>query len=75
MKLEYVVNIEDLHGAAKRRIPRAAFDYFEGGVEDELGLARNGSRSEATASVLATSSTCRRSTRPQSCLAAPTPVR
>ena len=41
MKLEYVVNIEDLHGAAKRRIPRAAFDYFEGGVEDELGLARN----------------------------------
>ncbi len=41
MKLEHAVNIEDLHRAAKRRIPRAAFDYFEGGVEDEIGLARN----------------------------------
>jgi len=41
MNLDRVVNIEDLHRAAKRRVPRAAFDYFEGGVEDEHGLARN----------------------------------
>lgn len=41
MRIADVLNIEDLHRVAKRRVPRIAFDYFEGGVEDERGLARN----------------------------------
>jgi (S)-mandelate dehydrogenase len=41
MKLQDVVNIEDLHQIAKRRLPRVIFDYIEGGVEDERGLVRN----------------------------------
>jgi len=41
MKPELAVNIEDLHQAARRRMPKVAFDYFEGGAEDERGLARN----------------------------------
>jgi len=41
MKLDQVLNIEDLHRVARRRVPKVAFDYYEGGVEDEHGLARN----------------------------------
>ena len=41
MKLEKAVNIEDLHRMARRRLPKVAFDFIEGGVEDELGIARN----------------------------------
>jgi L-lactate dehydrogenase (cytochrome)/(S)-mandelate dehydrogenase len=41
MKLENAVNIEDLHRMARRKLPRIVFDYIEGGVEDERGLARN----------------------------------
>jgi L-lactate dehydrogenase (cytochrome)/(S)-mandelate dehydrogenase len=41
VKLSQAVNIEDLHQAAKRRLPRAAFDYIEGGAEDERALAHN----------------------------------
>ena len=41
MKPADAINIEDLHRLAKRRTPRVAFDYFEGGAEDEHGLARN----------------------------------
>ncbi len=41
MKLEHAVNIEDLHRMAKRRLPKIAFDFIEGGVEDELGISRN----------------------------------
>jgi len=41
MKLADVLNIEELHQAAKRRTPKAVFDYFEGGVEDEDGMSRN----------------------------------
>jgi (S)-mandelate dehydrogenase len=41
MKLEKAVNIEDLHKMAKRRLPKVAFDFIEGGVEDELGIVRN----------------------------------
>jgi (S)-mandelate dehydrogenase len=36
MKLEKAVNIEDLHRMAKRRLPKIAFDFIEGDVEDEL---------------------------------------
>src|ERR1700739_4138288 len=41
MRLERAVNIEDLHRMAGRRLPKIAFDFIEGGVEDELGIARN----------------------------------
>src|SRR5262249_43599258 len=41
MKLTDVLNIEELHQVAKRRTPRAVFDYFEGACEDEEGMARN----------------------------------
>ena len=42
MNIDNAVNIEDLHQMAKRKLPRIMFDYIEGGVEDERGLARNG---------------------------------
>src|SRR5213075_3505261 len=41
MKIDDIVNIEDLHQVAKRRLPKIMFDYIEGGVEDERGLSRN----------------------------------
>jgi isopentenyl diphosphate isomerase/L-lactate dehydrogenase-like FMN-dependent dehydrogenase len=41
MALNDVVNIADLHRLAKRRLPKIAFDFIEGGVEDERGLVRN----------------------------------
>ena len=36
-----VVNIEDLRRRAQRRLPRAVFDYLDGGAEAELTLAEN----------------------------------
>ncbi len=41
MKLDNAVNIDDLRRMAKRRLPKIAFDFIEGGVEDEDGLSRN----------------------------------
>src|SRR3954451_15095313 len=41
MRLNDAVNIEDLHRMAKRRLPKVAFDFIEGGLEDEHGLDRN----------------------------------
>jgi (S)-mandelate dehydrogenase len=41
MRLHDAINIEDLHRIAKRKLPKVIFDYIEGGVEDERGLARN----------------------------------
>ena len=41
MKVKDVVNIEDLHRMAKRRLPKIAFDFIEGGLEDERGLETN----------------------------------
>jgi (S)-mandelate dehydrogenase len=41
MSLDGVVNIEDLHQLAKRRLPKIAFDFIEGGVEDERALETN----------------------------------
>jgi (S)-mandelate dehydrogenase len=35
------VNIEDLRQLAKRRLPRAIFDFFDGGAEDEVTLREN----------------------------------
>jgi isopentenyl diphosphate isomerase/L-lactate dehydrogenase-like FMN-dependent dehydrogenase len=36
-----VVNIEDLRGVAKCRLPRVVFDYIDGGAEDERTLRAN----------------------------------
>jgi isopentenyl diphosphate isomerase/L-lactate dehydrogenase-like FMN-dependent dehydrogenase len=36
-----VVNIDDLRRLARRRLPRAVFDYLDGGAEAELTLAEN----------------------------------
>ncbi|HEX3861224.1 MAG TPA: alpha-hydroxy acid oxidase [Stellaceae bacterium] len=41
MSVNDAVNIEDLHQLAKRRLPKIAFDFIEGGVEDERGIDRN----------------------------------
>ncbi|HTT79842.1 MAG TPA: alpha-hydroxy acid oxidase, partial [Stellaceae bacterium] len=41
MRVNDAVNIEDLHKLAKRRLPKVAFDFIEGGLEDERGLERN----------------------------------
>ena len=41
MSLKNVVNIEDLHQLAKKRLPKIAFDFIEGGVEDERALETN----------------------------------
>src|SRR5271154_3539748 len=37
----HVVNIEDLRRLARRRLPRAVFDYMDGGAADELTLREN----------------------------------
>jgi (S)-mandelate dehydrogenase len=41
MHLPDAVNIEDLRLMAKRRLPRAIFDFFDGGAEDEATLRDN----------------------------------
>jgi isopentenyl diphosphate isomerase/L-lactate dehydrogenase-like FMN-dependent dehydrogenase len=35
------VSVAELRTLARRRIPRLAFDYIDGGAEDEIALARN----------------------------------
>ncbi|MBX9983534.1 MAG: alpha-hydroxy-acid oxidizing enzyme [Mycobacterium sp.] len=39
-RLDAALTIEDLRRIAKRRTPRAAFDYTDGAAEDELSLGR-----------------------------------
>jgi L-lactate dehydrogenase (cytochrome)/(S)-mandelate dehydrogenase len=36
-----VVNIEDLKKLAKKRLPKIAFDFIEGGTDDEVALVTN----------------------------------
>ncbi|MBS0223591.1 MAG: alpha-hydroxy-acid oxidizing protein [Proteobacteria bacterium] len=36
-----VVNIDDLRRLAKRRLPKIAYDFIEGGTDDEVGLVTN----------------------------------
>ncbi len=38
---ERCFSIEDLRQAARRRLPRAIFDFFDGGAEDEVALRDN----------------------------------
>src|SRR5262245_2316939 len=35
------INIDDLRAAAKRRLPRAMFEFLDGGAQDELTLRAN----------------------------------
>jgi (S)-mandelate dehydrogenase len=39
--LSAAVSIEDLRRIARRRLPRAIFDFFDGGAEDEVTLREN----------------------------------
>lgn len=41
MNTSTVINIEDLRSMAKRRLPKAVFDYLDGGAEGEVTLAEN----------------------------------
>ena len=41
MNIDDAVNIDDLRKLAKRHMPKIAYDFVEGGVEDEDGLDRN----------------------------------
>src|SRR5919199_6478555 len=36
-----IVNIQDLRSRARRRLPRAVFDFIDGGAEDEVSLRAN----------------------------------
>ena len=40
-RIDNAINIEDLRRRARRRLPRIAFDFIEGGCEDETCLRRN----------------------------------
>src|SRR3954471_8924348 len=39
--LSHAVSVEDLRAMARRRLPRAIFDFFDGGAEDETTLREN----------------------------------
>jgi (S)-mandelate dehydrogenase len=40
-RVDRAVNVDDLRKLAKRRLPKIAYDFIEGGLEDERGIARN----------------------------------
>ena len=40
-KLKSVVNLADMRLLAKKRVPKAVFDYVDGGANDELAYARS----------------------------------
>ena len=69
------LNYDDLRRLAKRRLPKVAFDFIEGGVEDEDGLARNDSAFANSASCPSTWWMSARATSPRRSSAAPTPTR
>jgi L-lactate dehydrogenase (cytochrome)/(S)-mandelate dehydrogenase len=41
LKLNRIASTDDLRAAARRRMPRFAFDYFDGAAEGEAAMARN----------------------------------
>ena len=41
MSYRAALNIEDLHRIAKKRLPRVAYEFLAGGVEDDVTLAHN----------------------------------
>ncbi|HKD57467.1 MAG TPA: alpha-hydroxy-acid oxidizing protein, partial [Hyphomicrobiaceae bacterium] len=44
--IDAAINFDDLRRLAKRRLPKIAYDFIEGGLEDEAGIARNASAFE-----------------------------
>jgi L-lactate dehydrogenase (cytochrome) len=40
-RLAHAASVDDLRAIARRRLPAGAFDYVDGGAEDELTLAAN----------------------------------
>jgi L-lactate dehydrogenase (cytochrome)/(S)-mandelate dehydrogenase len=47
MKIQSAVNLEDLRRMARRKLPRIAFDFIDGGADDERCLRRNREAFEA----------------------------
>jgi (S)-mandelate dehydrogenase len=47
MSVTSAINYDDLRRLAKRRVPRIAFDFLEGGVDDERGINHNARAFEA----------------------------
>jgi (S)-mandelate dehydrogenase len=41
MRFDQAVNLDDLRKIAKKRLPKIAYDFIEGGLEDEQGLDIN----------------------------------
>jgi L-lactate dehydrogenase (cytochrome)/(S)-mandelate dehydrogenase len=41
MILDHAISIADLQRMAQKRLPRMAYDFIEGGCDDELGIAEN----------------------------------
>ena len=41
MNLQSAINLDDLRILARRKLPRIAFDFIDGGADDELCLKRN----------------------------------
>jgi len=41
MSIQSAINLEDLRQQARRKLPRIAFDFIDGGADDELCLQRN----------------------------------
>ena len=41
MNIDDCINLDDLRVLAKKRVPKIVYDFIEGGVDDEDGLARN----------------------------------
>jgi isopentenyl diphosphate isomerase/L-lactate dehydrogenase-like FMN-dependent dehydrogenase len=41
MSYRAALNIEDLHQIARQRLPRVAYEFLAGGVEDDVSLANN----------------------------------
>ena len=41
MNIEAALNLEDIRELAKRKLPKIAFDFIDGGVDDEHCLRRN----------------------------------
>lgn len=41
MSLERIINLDDFRLRARRRLPRIAFDFIDGGADDEACLQRN----------------------------------
>ena len=74
-RLEAALTIYDLRAIARRRTPKAAFDYTEGAAEEEILLAAPGRRSGTSSSAPRSCAAPPRSTPAARSSAAPRPCR